>query len=71
LSGQPSLFGDEVSFSVSGNENVKCVSGALQIANSQEEDHGKYECVAENSVGTAFSKPTLLYVKGIRNRHIE
>lgn len=27
------------------------------------EDQGKYECVAENSVGTEHSKPTALYVK--------
>lgn len=31
---------------------------------SEEEDHGKFECVAENSIGTEFSKPTVLYVKG-------
>lgn len=26
-------------------------------------DQGKYECVAENSIGTEHSKPTSLYVK--------
>ncbi|XP_037826094.1 tyrosine-protein phosphatase Lar-like, partial [Lucilia sericata] len=35
----------------------------LQIENSREEDQGKYECVAENSVGTEHSKATNLYVK--------
>lgn len=38
--------------------------GALQIANSEAEDAGKYECVAENSLGTEFSQATQLYVKG-------
>lgn len=37
--------------------------GGLQIENSREEDQGKYECVAENSVGTEHSKATNLYVK--------
>ena len=39
--------------------------GALQIANSEAEDAGKYECVAENSLGTEFSQATQLYVKGM------
>lgn len=38
-------------------------SGALQITGSEVEDQGKYECVANNSVGTEYSKSTLLYVK--------
>lgn len=37
--------------------------GSLQISNSISEDQGKYECVAENSIGTEHSKPTSLYVK--------
>ncbi|XP_053606760.1 tyrosine-protein phosphatase Lar isoform X5 [Plodia interpunctella] len=37
--------------------------GTLQIVKSEEDDQGKYECVAENSIGTDFSKPTSLYVK--------
>lgn len=37
--------------------------GNLQISNSQEDDKGKYECVAENSVGTEHSKAIDLYVK--------
>ena len=38
--------------------------GALQITESDKEDQGKYECVANNSVGTEYSKSTTLYVKG-------
>ncbi|XP_063915400.1 tyrosine-protein phosphatase Lar isoform X8 [Zophobas morio] len=37
--------------------------GALQIRDSEEKDHGKYECVAENAIGTDYSKSALLYVK--------
>ncbi|XP_026325264.1 tyrosine-protein phosphatase Lar isoform X6 [Hyposmocoma kahamanoa] len=37
--------------------------GTLQIVKSEEEDQGRFECVAENSIGTEFSKPTSLYVK--------
>ncbi|VEN43933.1 unnamed protein product [Callosobruchus maculatus] len=37
--------------------------GTLQIVSSEEKDHGKYECVAENSIGTDYSKHSLLYVK--------
>ncbi|XP_061378118.1 tyrosine-protein phosphatase Lar isoform X3 [Danaus plexippus] len=37
--------------------------GTLQIVKSEEEDQGKFECVAENAIGTEFSKPTALYVK--------
>ncbi|XP_069702214.1 tyrosine-protein phosphatase Lar isoform X7 [Periplaneta americana] len=37
--------------------------GALQISSSEEEDQGKYECVAENVVGTEYSHSTMLYVK--------
>ncbi|XP_075978544.1 tyrosine-protein phosphatase Lar isoform X4 [Anticarsia gemmatalis] len=37
--------------------------GTLQIVKSEEEDQGKFECVAENSIGTEYSKPTVLYVK--------
>jgi hypothetical protein len=48
--------------------------GALQISSSEEEDQGKYECVAENVVGTEYSHSTMLYVKGeslIYNRDTE
>ncbi|KAJ9585761.1 hypothetical protein L9F63_002456, partial [Diploptera punctata] len=38
-------------------------TGALQISSSEEEDQGKYECVAENVVGTEYSHSTMLYVK--------
>jgi len=40
------------------------LTGALQISSSEEEDQGKYECVAENVVGTEYSHATMLYVKG-------
>ncbi|XP_066595289.1 tyrosine-protein phosphatase Lar isoform X3 [Prorops nasuta] len=38
-------------------------SGALQITASDVKDQAKYECVANNSVGTEYSKATMLYVK--------
>ncbi|KAK7792967.1 hypothetical protein R5R35_007615 [Gryllus longicercus] len=38
-------------------------TGTLQITSSEEEDQGKYECVAENTVGTEYSHHTMLYVK--------
>ncbi|XP_020708529.1 tyrosine-protein phosphatase Lar isoform X6 [Athalia rosae] len=38
-------------------------TGALQITASEVNDQGKYECVANNSVGTEYSKSTLFYVK--------
>ncbi|XP_029041866.1 tyrosine-protein phosphatase Lar isoform X4 [Osmia bicornis bicornis] len=38
-------------------------SGALQITGSDVNDQGKYECVANNSVGTEYSKSAMLYVK--------
>jgi len=43
-------------------------SGALQITESDVSDQGKYECVANNSVGTEYSKSTTLYVK-VRRFH--
>ncbi|KAI8121523.1 Tyrosine-protein phosphatase Lar [Lucilia cuprina] len=45
------------------NPRYSIKEGGLQIENSREEDQGKYECVAENSVGTEHSKATNLYVK--------
>lgn len=36
---------------------------SLQIQNAQEEDQGQYECVAANSVGTAYSDMATLYVR--------
>jgi receptor-type tyrosine-protein phosphatase F len=39
------------------------LDGSLQITQSEETDQGKYECVAENTVGTEHSKPINLYVK--------
>lgn len=40
------------------------ISGALQISNSQETDQGKYECVAENAVGTQHATAITLWVRG-------
>ena len=39
-------------------------SGSLQIRHSLESDEGKYECVAENSIGVAYSYGANLYVRG-------
>ena len=38
-------------------------AGSLQIKDSQEEDEGKYECVAENQRGVAYSYGANLYVR--------
>ncbi len=40
------------------------LTGSLQIKESQETDQGKYECVAENTVGTEYSYSAQLYVRG-------
>jgi len=37
--------------------------GSLQITRTQESDEGKYECVAESSVGVAYSYDARLYVR--------
>uniref|UniRef100_A0A8K9XM83 Receptor-type tyrosine-protein phosphatase delta n=1 Tax=Oncorhynchus mykiss TaxID=8022 RepID=A0A8K9XM83_ONCMY len=39
------------------------IRGALQIELSEEQDQGKYECVATNSDGTRYSTPANLYVR--------
>lgn len=41
-----------------------CSPGALQISDSQETDQGKYECVAENSLGTQHATAITLWVRG-------
>ena len=38
--------------------------GNLIIEQAQERDIGKYECVAENEIGVAYSSAAMLYVKG-------
>ncbi|KAF6202866.1 hypothetical protein GE061_003271 [Apolygus lucorum] len=43
--------------------NGSQMPGALQITNTVEDDLGRYECVAENEVGTESSQSTMLYVK--------
>ena len=45
---------------------VDVVAGSLQIRHSLESDEGKYECMAENSVGVAYSYGANLYVRGTR-----
>lgn len=40
------------------------LTGTLQIRDSDEKDQGKYECMAENAIGTDYSKSAQLYVKG-------
>ncbi len=42
-------------------------AGSLLIRESQESDEGKYECVAENDVGVAYSYGAHLYVRGKLN----
>ncbi|XP_037527498.1 receptor-type tyrosine-protein phosphatase F-like [Rhipicephalus sanguineus] len=41
-------------------------AGSLHISDAQEEDQGRYECVAENSVGTAISPFANLLVRAVR-----
>ena len=43
---------------------VYVVKGSLQIRHSLESDEGKYECVAENTVGVAYSYGANLYLRG-------
>ena len=38
--------------------------GQLQIAESEESDQGKYECVAKNEVGSQYSYSAQVYVRG-------
>lgn len=42
-------------------------SGSLIIERSMESDAGRYECVAENRIGVAYSYAAMLYVKGKGN----
>jgi len=43
---------------------VLCYSGSLQITGAEQSDEGKYECVAQNSVGVVYSYPANLAVHG-------
>lgn len=40
-------------------------SGSLQIAKALESDYGRYECVASNEYGVAYSFAAMLYVRGV------
>lgn len=56
---------DEDIFGACDRFCVLCdAAGSLQIRRSQESDEGKYECIAENSVGVAYSYGANLYVRG-------
>ena len=48
-------------------------SGSLNVSSAKESDMGRYECVAENAVGSQFSAPIQLYVKGkaVRTQKIQ
>ena len=54
-------------FRVGNSNQISCFyfSGSLQIRYSQETDEGKYECMAENSAGVAYSYGANLYVRGM------
>ncbi|XP_034250839.1 tyrosine-protein phosphatase Lar [Thrips palmi] len=43
--------------------NAPGPSGSLNVSAAKESDQGRYECVAENTVGSQFSAPIQLYVK--------
>lgn len=56
----------QINFKVAKRRYIKCdiFSGDLIITNSQEQDEGKYECMAVNDAGVAFSYNANLYVRG-------
>ncbi|BET03184.1 phosphatase [Nesidiocoris tenuis] len=56
----PVQIGKNARYTILNNSQMP---GALQITNSVEDDQGRYECVAENEVGTEYSQATMLYVK--------
>ncbi|KAL1466489.1 hypothetical protein MTO96_042699, partial [Rhipicephalus appendiculatus] len=39
---------------------------SLHISDAQDEDQGRYECIAENSVGTAISRSATLFVRAVQ-----
>ncbi|GBN54188.1 hypothetical protein AVEN_119860-1, partial [Araneus ventricosus] len=47
-------------------DNFECfpfIAASLQIMETEEDDQGSYECVADNEKGTAVSGPATLYVR--------
>nr|XP_018903286.1 PREDICTED: tyrosine-protein phosphatase Lar isoform X3 [Bemisia tabaci] len=57
---------NQIPIDISDRQHYKQVSdypGTLKITKSLESDQAKYECVAENDIGTEISQPTQLYVK--------
>lgn len=60
------LFVDEkISVKLNSSIFLFWFPGTLYIVDSVEDDHGTYECIAENSLGTEYSQPTTLHVKGL------
>ena len=60
----------KIPFAIKYNNDVQflcCVfcSGSLQISGAEQSDEGKYECVAQNSAGIAYSYPANLAVHGM------
>ncbi|XP_071170874.1 receptor-type tyrosine-protein phosphatase S-like isoform X18 [Mytilus edulis] len=56
-------FKDKIPVDLTDPRLTKVDPGYLQIHNSMESDHGRYECVASNSKGVAYSFAAMLYVK--------
>jgi len=44
--------------------NDDVCSGSLELSGAVQSDEGKYECVAQNSAGIAYSYPANLAVHG-------
>lgn len=59
---------DNLPVDLSNNSRYSLFNGAsLQILKAEESDNGLFECVAENSLGTAFAEPIQLQAK---SKHI-
>ncbi|XP_044590201.1 tyrosine-protein phosphatase Lar isoform X7 [Cotesia glomerata] len=54
---------DMVPINTSNHRYSVLDSGALQIEESEVDDQGQYECVANNTVGTEYSEAIQLYVR--------
>uniref|UniRef100_A0A131YFQ3 protein-tyrosine-phosphatase n=1 Tax=Rhipicephalus appendiculatus TaxID=34631 RepID=A0A131YFQ3_RHIAP len=54
---------DNIPVDMSNPRYSLAAAGSLQIFDAQEEDQGNYECIAENSVGTAISPMATLFVR--------
>lgn len=49
--------------------NAIVVAASLQITDAEEEDQGNYECMAENTHGSALSEMATLFVRGMYRIH--